>query len=99
MLRRRNDGRMPTLETDLIDVVRARLQGMGHELDMLRARTRTLAAETRWRSAAFSRFAEQLAALGDDLARIDAEADELRHDLLRARAVSIEPLPMSATLR
>jgi hypothetical protein len=89
MRRARDDGRMPTPDTDLIDVVRARLQGMGHELDALRARTRTLADETRWRSAAFPRFAEQLAALENDLARIDAEADELRHDLLRARAASL----------
>ena len=95
----RDDGRMPTLETDLIDVVRARLQGVAHELRALRARTKTLAEDTRWRSAAFPRFAEQLAALGDDLARIDAEAEELRHDLLGARATSLESLPMGATLR
>jgi len=55
--------------------------------------------DTRWRSAAFLRFAEQLAALGDDLARIDAEAEELRHDLLRAGTTSLEPLAMGATLR
>jgi hypothetical protein len=90
---------MPTPDTDLIDTVRARLQGMGHELAALRARTKTLAEETRWRSAAFPRFAEQVVALGDDLARIDADSEELRHDLLCARAVSVQPLPMGAILR
>jgi hypothetical protein len=79
---------MPSLDTDLIDVVRARLQAMGHELDALRARTGTLVEQTRWRSAAFPRFADQVSALGHDLARIDADAEELRHDLLRARAAS-----------
>ena len=87
-----HDGRMPSTETDLIDVVRARLAGIGHDLDGLRARERAHAEETRWRSSAFPRFTERAEALGDDLSRIDAEADELRHELLRARAVWLQPV-------
>lgn len=80
---------MPSIETDLIDIVRMRLQGIAHELDALRARTRTLVEETRWRSAAFAGFADQAAAIDDELARADVDAEELRHDLLRARAVAL----------
>jgi hypothetical protein len=83
---------MPSTETDPIDVVRAHLGGIGHDLDGLRARLRTLADETRWRSGAFPRFTDRAAALGDELARIDADADDLRHELLRARAVWLQPV-------
>lgn len=84
---------MPSTETDLIDVVRVRLQGVAHELDGVRALAQSLADQTRWRSRAFPRFTEHAVALIDELARIGADAEELRHDLLRARAAT----PLRAT--